>query len=261
MGAYESGQAFLAGVLAKLPAEQQVQAKAIFEAAEARDALMTLGDGALARSDYSKQMDAMAAKEAELTAQFENLNSWYDVNKDALQDYRRIKSAPAPGNDPVHQPAQPAAQPPVDPRKVVEEVLNEAGRDYVQVSAWLADRAVEHYQTFGERLNTQELAADPRLGKPYPGVPGRIVSLPDVYQARYGERLAARHKEEQEKAFNAEVDKRLGEKLRSQTSQPFPLRESSPSVLDALATKDGPAAHTLDTAVAEYERLTQARGV
>jgi len=76
---------------------------------------------------------------------------------------------------------------------------------------------------------------------------------------RYGERLQQKQKEAQEKYFNDEVDKRLAERLKAQATHPFPLRsESSP--LDVLTTKDGPAQHTLDSAVAEYERLQAARG-
>ena len=64
MGAFESGQSFIAGVLAKLPAEQQAQAKAIFDAAEAKDAVALIGDGALARSDYSRHMDELRGEGA-----------------------------------------------------------------------------------------------------------------------------------------------------------------------------------------------------
>ena len=104
-----------------------------------------------------------------------------------------------------------------------------------------------------------ELVANPKLGKPVYGQPGRVYSLQDAYQEKYGERLQAKYKEAEDKRINDEVEKRLGERIKQTTStHPFPLRaESSP--LDVLSTKDGPAAHTLDSAVAEYERLVAAK--
>jgi hypothetical protein len=259
MGAFESGHEFLAGVIAKLPAELQAQAKELFGKPEAKDAVIIVGDGALARPDYSKAMNDLATQRTELQGKLDNLTNWYTENKAALEEYVAIKpeydtlkAKPADPNKPV---------PPADPRKLVEEVVGEQGRDFVQLSAWLAGKAVEHFHLFGEPLNVMELTADPRLGKPVAGQPGRVVSLPDIYAAKHGDRVAAKAKEASEKSFNDEVEKRLAAKQAALAGQPFPLRgDASPSVLDVLATKDGPAAHTVDTAVAEYERLTQARG-
>jgi hypothetical protein len=260
MGAFESGNEFLAGVIAKLPVELQAQAKELFGKPEAKDAIILVGDGALARPDYSKAMNDLKTKETELTGKLDNLNTWYVENRAALEEYLVIKpeydtlkaTPPKPGDPP---------KPPADPRKLVEEVIGEQGREFVQLSAWLAGKAVEHLHQFGEPLNVMELTADPRLGKPITGQPGRVFSLPDVYTAKYGERVATKQKEVTEKAFNDEVEKRLVAERAKLAGQPFPLRgDPSPSVLDVLSTKDGPAAHTLDTAVAEYERLQGARG-
>lgn len=264
MGAFESGTEFLAGVIAKLPPELQPQAKELFEKPEAKDAVVIVGDGVLARPDYSKAMNDLKTKETELGEKLNNLNAWYADNEAALQEYLVIKpeydkfrAAPPPPK-PGDPPAPPI--PPADPRKVVEEILNEQGREYVALSAWLAGKAVEHFHLFQEPLNVMELTADPRLGKPIAGQPGRVFSLPDVYASKFGERVAAKAKEADEKKFNDEVTKRLNEERARTTGQPFPLRgDASPSVLDVLSTKDGPAQHTLDTAVSEYERLSTAR--
>lgn len=259
MGAFESGQEFLAGVIGKLPAELQAQAKELFGKPEAKDAIVLVGDGALARPDYSKAMNDLQAKEAELKTKLDNLNAWYTDNETALQEYLVIK--PEYDKLKVAPPLKPGeTPPPADPRKLVEEVLNEQGRGYVALSAWLAGKAVEHLHVFGEPLNVMELTSDPRLGKPVAGQPGRVVSLPDIYAAKYGERVAGKAKEADEKKFNDEVEKRMVEERKKNVNQPFPLRgDASPSVLDVLQTKEGSAAHTLDTAVAEYERLGTAR--
>ena len=268
MGAFESGQSFLAGVLAKLPKEQQAQAEAIFNAAEAKDAVTLIGDSTLARSDYSRSMDTLREKESALNEYYTKLNGWFTENQTALTEARDAK---ARGTTP---PADPAAAvppngqtPPAAPtgmisqaeiRRIADEAINEAGRDYIAVSAFLATQGARHSHMFGEPLDVTELVSNPKLGKPVLGQPGRVYSLQDAYLEKYGDRLAAKNKEAEEKRFNDEVDKRLAERQKGQQAHPFPLRnEASP--LDVLTTKDGTSQHTLDTAVAEYERLVAAK--
>lgn len=265
MGAFESGQAFLAGVLAKLPTELQAQAKALFESPTAKDAVTLVGDGALARTDYSKAMDAIKTKDTELQERLATLNTWFADNEAALKEYVVIKPAydalkgkGGAGGGTGDDDDKGKGTPP-DPRKVVEEVLAQQGPEYIQVAAWLHDKGMEHFQLFGERLNTQEIVTNPKLGKPIAGQPGRVFSLVDAYNEKYGERVATKQQELTEQKYNAEVEKRVAAKLAAQTAQPFPLRGSQPSVLDVLETKDGAAAHTLDSAVAEYERLQAQR--
>src|SRR5262245_61773962 len=136
MGAFESGQAFIAGVLAKLPTEQQAQAKAIFDAAEAKDAVILMGDGALARADYSKSMDALREKEGALNEHYERLNNWYAINKDALDEAKTLKEkgalitpAPEPAPDDGKRtpaPAPTAALSAEDVRRLADEAVNSA---------------------------------------------------------------------------------------------------------------------------------------
>jgi hypothetical protein len=274
MGAFESGSSFIAGVLAKLPETQRSAAQAIFDAAEAKDAVVLLGDGVLARSDYSKHMDTLRDKEVALNQHYETLTSWYDVNKSALEEARDLKlrsgggtphpqptPTPTPSPSPTPSPdLQSPALSAADVRKLADDAVNEAGRDYVAVSAYIASIAAQHQAMFGEPLNALELVQNPKVGRPIVGQPGRIFSLQDAYLERYGEAVGKKQQEAQDKRFNDEVERRLGERQKQTTSHhPFPLRaESSP--LDVLETKEGPAAHTLDSAVAEYERLQAARG-
>lgn len=269
MGALESGQTFLAGVLAKLPTEQQAQAKAIFDAAEAKDAVTLLGDGALARSDYSRNMDTLREKEQALNEYYGQLNTWFADNKTALDRAKELegKGTPPAGTPPTGTP--PAGTPPLgdrppfspeDIRRVADEAINEAGRDYIAVSAYFASIASQHQAMFGEPLNALELVQNPKVGKPIAGQPGRVYSLQDAYNERHGERVAAKHKEAEDKRFNDEVDRRLQERIKTTSTHPFPLRQES-SPLDVLSSKDGPAAHNLDSAVAEYDRLQASRGM
>jgi len=263
MGAFESGQSFLAGVLSKLPAEQQAQARAIFDAAEAKDAVVLLGDGALARSDYSRSMDTIREQERALTEYYTRLDGWYAENKATLDAAAQRGGAadPAPPQDrtPNGGAGGNVALSAYDIRRIANDAVNEAGRDYIQVSAFLSTQGARHSHLFNEPLDMTELVANPKLGKPIYGQPGRVYSLQDAYMERYGERIQKKQQEAEDKRINDEVDKRLGEKLKAtQSGHPFPLRtEASP--LDALSTKEGPAAHTLDSAVAEYERLVSAK--
>jgi hypothetical protein len=262
MGAFESGSTFMAGVLAKLPAEQRAQAEAVFNNAEAKEAVTLIGDSVLARSDYSRNMDQLREKEQALTEYYTRLDGWYKDNEAALAT-ARSRPVEQPRVDPPNGHGQPNANlaPSVTPeemRRIANDAINEAGRDYIAVSAFLTTQGAWHSHVFNEPLDMTELVQNPKLGRPIVGQPGRVFSLQDAYQERYGERIAAKNKEAEEKRFNDEVEKRYQERTRGTTSQPFPLRgETSP--LDVLSTKDGPAAHTLDTAVAEYERLVAAK--
>jgi hypothetical protein len=268
MGAFESGQSLMASVLAKLPESSRAQVEAAFQSAEARDAVTLIGDSALARSDYSKHMDGIRAqteelkgKEQQLVSEFERLNSWYEVNKTALDDYKTLKATGNGGHPhPSPTPTPPKPDPAVDIRKTVDDAIADAGRDYVNLNMFTIDQAMRHYQMFGEAPDMQALGSNPKLGKPIAGQPNRIFSLQDAYNERYGERVAQKQKDAEDARINAEVEKRLVEERKKLTGQPFPIRDASPSVLDILSTKDGPAAHTIDSAVAEYERLQSARG-
>jgi hypothetical protein len=264
MGAFESGSTFLAGVLAKLPPEQRAQAEAVFNNAEAKEAVTLLGDSVLARSDYSRNMDQLREKEQALTEYYTRLDGWYKDNEAALAAARARPVEQPRVDPPVVQPGQPRtdlqtpAVTPAEMKRIAEDAINEAGRDYIAVSAFLTTQGAWHSHVFGEPLDMTELVNNPKLGRPVLGQPGRVFSLQDAYQEKYGDRIAAKNKEAEEKRFNDEVDRRYNERVRANASQPFPLRsESSP--LDVLSTKDGPAAHTLDTAVAEYERLVAAK--
>jgi hypothetical protein len=261
MGAFESGQSFLAGVLAKLPPEQRAQAEAVFNAAEAKDAVTLAGDGVLARSDYSRHMDDLREKEQSLTDYYTRLDGWYKENQTALTEARERVRQPEvqpPNGNGSGAPIQTPAMTPEQMRRIADDAINDAGRDYIAVSAFIATQGDWHRHVFGEPLDMTEIVNNPKLGRPILGQPGRVYSLQDAYQEKYGTQIAQKNKEAEEKRFNDEVEKRLTERTRANSSQPFPLRsESSP--LDVLSTKDGAASHTLDSAVAEYERLVAAK--
>lgn len=257
MGAYESGQSFLAGVLAKLTPEQQAQAKAIFEAPEAKEALTILGDGVLARTDYSKQMDGLRQKQTELDQLYERNTTWFGQNEAALQEYLRIKpeyetlkgKPTAPPTTPSSGLDESAIQ------KLLDERINQASVDVVGLSAWAATKATEHYQMFQEVLPVQTLINDAITARKA----GKPVTIDEVYVEKYGPRL----KEKADAAEAARIDKLVQEKLAAERAAspglPFPVRTEA-SVLDVLEQKTDPTQFTAAAAAAEYLRLQHARG-
>jgi len=264
--AFSDGNTFLAGVLAKLPEAVRAQVKDVFDKPDAKDAVTLLGDSVLARADYSKNMDTLKTDREKLQTQFNELNTWYANNQAALKEYPTLKAEydrlkagdPDPNPDPDKDKSRHKDQP--DIRTVALDVINNAAPEYIAVSAFLAMKTDAHRAMFGEPLDTVALVRNPKLGKDIAGQPGRVYSLEDAYMETHGERVRTKQKEAEDKRINDLVEARLKEERAKHVGQPFPLRgEASPSVLDVLSTKEGPAVHTLDAAVAEYERLQGAR--
>ena len=268
MGAFEDGQSFLAGVLAKIPESLRAQVKDALEKPEAKDAVTLIGDGVLARSDYSKSMDKLKAQETELKAQADarlaELNAWYTGTKAVLDEwkvqkpeYDRLKAGKPDDDD--EPPKPPVAFTKEDLQALIDESLGPRERGAVDVMAFLTHIGLKHLHAFGEPPDVTAITANPKLGKPIAGQPNRVFSLQDAYNVLYGEKVAANAKEADDKRINDEVEKRLKEKL---SAQPFPLRGSAPapSSLDELDLKDRPT-HTVDSATALYESLQQGRGL
>jgi hypothetical protein len=251
--ALDSGKAFLEAVLAKLPENLRESARATFTAPEAADALTAVGDGVLARSDYSRSMDEINAKEAQITEDYEKLNAWYAENKDTLAKVPTLEAELAKrGGTPP--PDIPPKEPPVTglSREDLDKVLEDRDRNYAGVLAYTNTLTAKHLNDFKEVLDVQGVIDHAQKNK---------VSLDQSYRTLYAEKIAAKLKAEDDARINKTVEERLAEERKKFSDQPFPLRNTSPSVLDILeAPTDKPANHTVDTAVAEYERLTAARG-
>lgn len=248
--ASDSGKAFLDQVLAKLPESLRDGVKTAFAAPEAADALTAVGDGVLARADYSRAMDDIKAKETTLTSDYDNLNAWYTENKDRLgkvesleQQIAKLQGQPPP--KPV-DPVVPAGL----TREDVDKILLERDKGYARVLGLTTQVAARHLRVFGEEPDMQgviEIATKKGL------------SLEDAYREKYSDQLAEKAKAAEHDRVEKLVTERLAEERKKQAEHPFPLRNASPSVLDVLEQKDRPA-HDVDSAVAEYERLQAARG-
>lgn len=266
MGAYESGLSFLTGVFPSLPEATRAQVQAALESAEARSFITTIGDGVLARSDYSKHMDTLKTQTDDLTKKQQALDqlyqqnlSWYETNKPVLDEYTRIKPEydvlkAGDSGDPSHRPA-PAAFDAEQARKIAQEQINAVAPDMVGVAAWSAAKAVEHYAQFGEVLPLSELVTTTLSARQA----GRSLTLDEAYREKYGERVQQKAKEAEDARINKLVQDRLAEERAKAGPMPFPLRTEA-SVLDVLGAKPDPASFGVDAAVAEYQRLQAARG-
>jgi hypothetical protein len=124
------------------------------------------------------------------------------------------------------------------------------------VSSWTATRSLEHYQKFGEVLPVSDLVVATIEARKR----GQSTTLEETYQQKYGERLQQKAKELEDARIQKLVQEKLAEERAAAGPMPFPLR-SEASVLDTLGAKPDPNAYNVDAAVAEYQRLTAARGV
>lgn len=254
-GALEDGQSFLAGVLAKLPEEQRAQVKAILDDPKAKDAVTLVGDSVLARSDYSKHMDALKKQETEVLTIQQQQTDWWNANKARLEQAATLEAentklkAGGTGDGPKGLTSEEAA-------KLVADQIAQNERGYANLMFFSQTMGAKHQALFGEPLDMMELGANPKLGKPILGT-DRTFSLQDAYNEKHGERVSTKAKETEDKRINDEVEKRMVEERKKLIAQPFPLRGGQPeaSVLDILNTKEGPAAHTVQTAVDFYEKL------
>lgn len=251
--ALDSGKSFLDAVLAKLPESLRADAAKAFAAPEAAEALTTLGDGVLARSDYSRSMDELKTQQEALASDYEKLNTWYDQNKERLGKVTTLEAeiARLQGNPPPKPDDK--KEPPVSglTKEEVAQILEDRDKGYAGVLALTTSLATKHLRDFNEVLDVNALIDHATKNK---------VDLKMAYETVHKDQLAAKAKAEEDARINKEVETRLADRLKGQPL-PYPVRGSSPSVLDILDNKqDSPANHTLDTAVAEYDRLQAARG-
>jgi hypothetical protein len=267
--AIDAGKTLAEQILAKLPESLRASVSAAFAAPEATDALTLLGDSALARADYSRNMDALKAKETELntkadtlTEDYTKLNTWFAEKKTDLEEYGKIKA------DPAYKPGVPASKKDDLPtgfdasKYVAREDFNKSMSEQQLLAAnYLALQNVltlKHYDDFKEVLDTRELLADKSLGRQLPD--GRVYGLVDAYQTKYSEKLSARDKVVEDARIQKLVDEQLRERMKGMPPAMVPMRGgSSPLDLLEAGTKAEPGQFSADAAAAEYQRLTEAR--
>jgi hypothetical protein len=261
MSALDSGKSLLQQILGKLPEHVRAVVTPAFEAPEAVDALTLLGDATLARSDYSRQLDAINADKAKLDAEQKKvdeykatLDGWWNENHPKVQQFDVIKpeydKLKAGGGTP------PAPTPPAPAtgltRDELDGILRERDAGYASVLAVTTQLATDHFAKFHEVLNVQDLIVKANAGK---------MTLLDAYRTVHGEKLQAAEKAAEDARISKLVDERMAEE-RKKGPLPFPLRggQMEPSALDQLAMtpEQRQQRFTADAAADRYEQLTQA---
>lgn len=259
--ALEAGKSLADLILAKLPESLRDSVKTALTAPEATDALTLLGDSALARADYSRSMDDLKAKEAQLTEDYTKLNDWWATKQAEFAEYEKLKDDPRLKNPASKPPVDPNAPPPVDPSKFVskedfEKLLRAEQMQAANFMGLQNALTLKHFQDFGEVLDTRELLADKKLGTALPD--GRTYGLIDAYQTKYSDKLSERDKAREDARIKKLVDEGVAERMKGVNPAMVPIRPGA-SPLDVLDSKTEPNQFSPDAAAQEYLRLQEAR--
>jgi hypothetical protein len=257
--ASDAGKSFLAGVYAKLTPEQRTQAEAIFNSADATSALEVLGTGALAQPEINRQLDELRTKAQSLDDLREKNETWFAENKAALEEYLTIK----PEYETLKTKGGGGNPPPTAglTKEEISAALESRDRAFAGAMSLGMDLSAKHSHMFSEPLNMTELLSDPKLGQVLDRNSGRVYGLQDAYDTKHGTRVTEKVKAIEDARIKKLVDDGVAERMRTMPqNHPFPLRDSTPSPLDALDNKDRkPVDFNVDSAVAEYERLQATR--
>jgi len=248
--AFDTGKSLADLVLAKLPENLRAEAAKAFSAPEAADALTLLGDSALARADYSREMDAIKAKAEELQAEQDRINGvhetqidWWTKNNAALEEWKKMKAeggTPPKKDDP----------PPVSgmTKEDFEALLNQRDAGYASVLGLATTLATQHFKDFGEVMDGSDLIAFAQKQR---------LSLPDAYKQKFAEKISAKQAAEEKTRIDKLVEDRLAVERKQLQSQPFPLRNQEPSALDVLTQTEKPV---IPDPAEFYQQLQASRG-
>lgn len=223
--------------------------------------LVTLGSNVLRQDDYSRNMNELGTQrtaaetaKAEAEALYASNKAWFDQKQEELADYARLKAGggnPNPNPDPAKT---------GDPKVVTVESLaatiaaTEQGA--VAFFTELNTLSLQHFQQFGEVLDTQKLLTDKRVQQI--GIRGVYA---DQHKAQLDQRADKLRLEAEEK-IRADERQKIAVSQASQ-HHPYPVRGNEPSTLDRFerAADQAPKVATVDDMANEYARLSAARGV
>lgn len=258
----EAATKFLEGIVAKLPADKQQAFRDQYMSEEAL--LESVGDGVMARSDYSAQTAALA-KERKI------LDDYYTENAPKVERAAKLLERFPDGVIPDDFGGD-RKDPPVDIKAIEEVITGKVGKTIEQSErgaaafmAKLADMSGKHLKEFGEVLNTSEIVNDPRVYE---------IGLDALYQEKHGAKYQAKadaaRAAELEAAKKAGADEALAKYRQENPQQPFPTANAARNpVMAALHTEQAerladpakfqnrPFVNRVDAGAAaeEYQRL------
>jgi hypothetical protein len=223
MAKKDAYQEFLNDLIAAVPEGQRATVE---EAMKAEAVNSKLKEGVLARSDYSRSMDALrterealANEVTEARSRIDGWSQWYEsATRDYAQMQQRVSELEAGGD-----PTGPVTLPPnVLTREQVTEELANRDRLAIAFADTLTDLKLDHRERFKEKLNTNELIQfATKRGLPL--------------DAAYREFTADRVKEQQEADMEARLKTAREEGAREYaTSHRLPIASTNmePHVLD-----------------------------
>lgn len=237
----EVGKEFLGKLLALIPEDRRSGVAEAFEGAE--PALETLGEGVLRQDEFSRGMDALAAKEKEILAYKGELDGWYETNK------ARLATDPKDGNGNKNKDGLLTRD---DVTKLVTDIVGEREKGVASFVSETNRMAIRHFKEFGEELDFNQLYADPEVAK---------VGLLGVYEKKFGPQLKVKADKAEADRIQKIVDERVAEERKKFSSRPpYPVAGGDRSPLDALEESgENKSPHTVDEAVDHYDKLVQER--
>lgn len=135
-------------------------------------ALAAAGEGALGRSEISRQhnelrqrTEALAAREEEVNEVAETQRSWWERNRDAVAERDALKAGrqPDPQGGQPNVPAGTKLLTPEEAKRIADEAVASAIKgfsgDVVTFGAQLTTLSGKHYKEFGDVLDTGQLLA------------------------------------------------------------------------------------------------------
>lgn len=218
-----------------------------------------LGAAVLRQDDYSRHMNELTTKSAEVDQFKATLDEWYTTRKDQLEELDTLRAAARPNGN-GNQPPTPPATPPAGAltKAELEEQIAISERGAI---AYIRDMQLlveQHRETFGRAMTREEydrILADRRIQQ---------LGVNGVYRDLFKDQLAAKDQEARTKAEEAiRADERQKTEARLASSRhPYPVSGNEPSTLDGLQppAAQNPALKSVDDMVGEYARLSAARG-
>lgn len=220
---------FLADVIGAIPEDQREAIEGVLTS----DAVVgKAANRVIQQAEFSRQMDALRAKETEIAEKIKGYEDWY---ADASGQYATLKEerdayAEAYGAlDPNERPKTPASAG-IDEKKLAEEL---ARRDQlaIQFADVLTDLKWDHRQNFNEALNTRELIKFCTEK----GLPIEV-----GYQSFIADRVEAKRKTEFEEKLKAAREEGAREAL-TRHNLPITPAPSEAHVLDRADIKTDPS--------------------
>jgi len=242
-----AGREFLAGIVTHLPDDVRAGFETFLASGDpkAQQVIAAVGDGALRQTDYSRQLNELGTVKSQLETWKQQLATWHAENPGSPG----ADGQPAAGGDRPTMPT--SAAPTVTSGLTKDEMVAEINRREIYVAGYVADVAaltMQHFQNFGETLDTTTLLQHPKLGEL--GIRGAYA---DVHKAKIEAKAAADAAKARE-TLKADLRRELeAEAAARGGAPPYPVGDGGGSPLDHLGGKADD--YSLESAVALYRSL------